>query len=333
MKIAIAILNWNGAELLKRYLPSVIEHSTEADVYVIDNASTDSSIALLKTSYPTVRLIELPQNFGYAGGYNKGLKQIEADVFCLLNSDVEVTKNWLRPIIDLYATNKEVAIVQPKILDATHRDRFEYAGAAGGYLDMLGYPFCRGRIFQHVERDEGQYDDKVDIFWASGACFFIKSHLFWKLGAFDTDYFAHQEEIDLCWRANNAGKSVVYIGKSCVYHLGGGTLKEASPQKTYLNFRNSLFSILKNVPIGRALFIIWLRLLLDGLAALRFAAQGKLRHVVAVLHAHISFYGSFRSMYGKRETTNFILKYYLVKSIVWSHFVHQVNNFNNLVKD
>jgi len=332
-KIAIIILNWNGEALLKAYLPSVIEFSPSASIYVADNASTDGSVAYVAERHPEVTIIQNTENGGLAKGYNDALAHVDADIFCLLNSDVDVTPNWLNPILDAYKTIPEAAILQPKILDLKKKDHFEYAGAAGGFIDQLGYPFCRGRIFQVLEKDEGQYNDIRPIFWATGACMFIKSDVYKALGGFDEDYFAHQEEVDLCWRAHNMGHQVYYVGTSKVFHLGGSTLSNMNPKKTYLNFRNSLYSITKNLPRKKAFPIIILRLVLDGVAALRFVFQFKLRHSFAILHAHLSFYKNFGKMYKKREKANFILKYYATKSIVWSHFVHQVKKFNILVKD
>ena len=224
-------------------------------------------------------------------------------------------------------------IAQPKILNLKKREYFEYAGAGGGFIDKLGYPFCRGRIFQSLEEDTGQYDDITEVFWATGACMFIKKEVFNALEGFDASYFAHQEEIDLCWRAKNQGHKVYYIGHSHVFHLGGSTLKNSNPNKTFLNFRNSLYSITKNLPSRIALPLIFMRLLLDGVAAVHFMAQLKFLHSFAILRAHLSFYMNFSRVFRKREKANFVLKYYLVKSIVWSHFVHQVKSFNILVKD
>lgn len=333
MKLAIVILNWNGAALLKKYLPSVQLYSKDAEIYVIDNASTDNSIAVLKNEFPDINIIVNDENYGFAGGYNIGLKSVKADYYCLLNSDVEVTPNWLAPIINGFNTIPNVTIIQPKILDLKKKGSFEYAGAAGGFIDKLGYPFCRGRIFQALEEDKGQYDDIHEIFWATGACMFIKSDVFWELNGFDTDYFAHQEEVDLCWRAKNNGHKVYYVGESKVYHLGGSTLSNMNPKKTFLNFRNSLYSITKNLPRRKAFPIIFYRLVLDGIAAVRFLFQLKPKHFLAIFKAHLSFYANFSKMYKKREKANFILKYYLTTSIVWAHFVHQINNFNILVKD
>jgi hypothetical protein len=310
-----------------------MNHSEGADIYVVDNASTDGSVAFIKQHYPTIGIVQNDLNGGFAKGYNDGLKSIDADIFCLLNSDVEVTPDWLTPITTVFNTQQDIAIIQPKILDLKQKDHFEYAGAAGGFIDMLGYPFCRGRIFQALEKDTGQYNDVKEIFWATGACMFIRRNVFESLDGFDEDYFAHQEEVDLCWRAKNAGHKILYVGHSHVYHLGGSTLKNMNPKKTFLNFRNSLYSITKNLPRKKAFPIIFMRLVLDGIAALRFIFQLKFNHCLAILRAHISFYGNFRKMYKKREKANFILKYHTTTSIVWSHFVHQIKNFNILVKD
>jgi len=333
LRIAIVILNWNGEVLLERYLPSVVQYSFGADIFVIDNASTDGSVDFVKKHHPTVKIVQNSENGGFTKGYNDGLKSIDADIYCLLNSDVEVTEGWLDPISELFDKNPQVAIVQPKILDLMRKGYFEYAGAGGGFIDQLGYPFCRGRIFQELEKDNGQYDDTREIFWATGACMFIRKEVYGQLEGFDESYFAHQEEVDLCWRAKNEGYKVFYVGTSKVYHLGGSTLSNMNPKKTYLNFRNSLFSITKNLPRRKALTIIAIRLLLDGVAAIRFILQLKFNHCFAILRAHLSFYRQFGQMYRKREKANFILKYYITKSIVWSHFVHHVKKFNVLVKD
>ena len=333
MKLAVVILNWNGEALLERYLPSVMEHSAGADIYVADNASTDGSVKFLQDNYPSVRIIQNSTNGGFAKGYNDALKYVEADILCLLNSDVQVTANWFTPILEHFNSHKDVAIIQPKILDLLNKEYFEYAGAAGGFIDMLGYPFCRGRIFQSIEKDLGQYDDIREVFWATGACMFIRKNVFEELGGFDEDYFAHQEEVDLCWRAWNKGYKVYYVGHCHVYHLGGSTLSNMNPKKTYLNFRNSLFSITKNLPRRKAFPIILFRLLLDGVAALRFVLQFKFNHCWAIIRAHLSYYRQFRKIYAKREKNDYLTKYYVTKSIVWSHFVHQVGIFNKLVKD
>lgn len=333
MKIAVVILNWNGEVLLERYLPSVVKYSVDADIYVADNASTDGSIAYVTKNHPSVKIINNTENGGFAKGYNDALVNVDADIFCLLNSDVKVTSNWLAPIIEAFNTIPDAAIIQPKILDLLKKDYFEYAGAAGGFIDQLGYPFCRGRVFQTLERDNGQYNDIKEIFWATGACMFVKKNIFEELNGFDSDYFAHQEEVDFCWRAKNHGYKIMYVGTSTVYHLGGSTLSNMNPKKTYLNFRNSLFSITKNLPRRKAFIIIFLRLLLDGIAAIRFLFQLRFKHFFAIFRAHLSFNRQFRKMYKKREKTQFLRKYYATKSIVWSYFVNRISNFNILVKD
>ena len=232
MDVAIAILNWNGKNWLEKFLPSVISHSENNDIYIIDNASTDDSVAFLKLNFPQVKIIQNTENHGFAGGYNEGLKKIKADIYCLLNSDVEVTENWLNPVVDLFQKDLNISAVQPKILDFNRKNFFEFAGAAGGFIDNLGYPYCRGRIFDEIEEDKGQYDDETEIFWASGCCLFIRSADFWKQNGFYERFFAHQEEIDLCWRLKNDGKKIFYTGKSTIYHVGGGTLNKQSEQKT-----------------------------------------------------------------------------------------------------
>jgi len=331
--IAIVILNWNGKHLLERFLPAVTAYSEGAQVIVADNASSDDSVAFLRAHYPEVRVIENRENYGFAGGYNEALREVDADLFCLLNSDVQVTKGWLPPVLELFAQNLDIGIVQPKIKDLNRPAFFEYAGAAGGFLDRFGYPFCRGRIFQSLEEDRGQYDDTCEIFWATGACMFIRKAVFQELGGFDPDYFAHQEEVDLCWRARNHGYRIYYTGKSEVFHMGGSTLNNMNPRKTFLNFRNSLFSITKNLPRKKAFPIVLSRLLLDGIAALRFVFQLKGKHAWAILRAHLSFYRHVFPMLRKREKIRFVEKYYATTSIVWSYYVRRIKTFGILVKD
>ncbi|MDH3698588.1 MAG: glycosyltransferase family 2 protein [Flavobacteriaceae bacterium] len=333
MKLAIVILNWNGVKLLKEYLPKVISYSPDAEIIVVDNDSTDGSVDMIRSEYPNVRLVLHSTNEGFAKGYNLGLQQVDADLYCLLNSDVEVTEGWLPPILQFFDEHPEAAILQPKILDLKNPGYFEYAGAGGGFLDALGYPFCRGRIFQSIEEDKGQYDDNREIFWATGACMFIRKEVFHSLGGFDEDYFAHQEEIDLCWRARNLGHKVFYVGESHVLHLGGSTLSNMDPRKTYLNFRNSLFSITKNLPKRRAFILILFRLLLDFIAGIRFVLQFKVAHCIAIVHAHISYYVRLRRMLRKRNNTQYLKKYHVIKSIVWAHYVLGIKEFNILVKD
>ena len=329
MKLAVVILNWNGHKLLETFLPSVVKHSDGHDVYVIDNASTDDSISFIEQHYPTIKCLKLAQNMGYAVGYNEGLKHINADVYCLLNSDVEVTENWLNPILNTFESKTNTAIIQPKILDYNHKNNFEYAGAAGGFIDQLGYPYCRGRIFDAIEEDHGQYNNEDDIFWASGACLCIRAKVFESLGGFDSRFFAHMEEIDLCWRAQNKGMTVSYVGQSTVYHVGGASLDVSNPKKTYLNFRNSLYTLVKNT--HQPLFIIvCLRMLLDGIAGIRFLFQLTPKHTLAIINAHGSFYKSLPGLLQFRRQHPTRKAHSLLPSIIWSHFVLNIKNFNKL---
>lgn len=319
-KIAIVILNWNGVKLLETFLPSVVEHSPEAAIYVADNASTDTSIAFVKANFPTVSVIVSRANFGFAGGYNEALQSVQEPIYALVNSDIEVTPNWLQPVITLFDNEPDTAIIQPKILDYKRKNYFEYAGAAGGYLDKFGFPFCRGRIFETIEEDKGQYNDIRAIFWASGACLFIRSSVFHELNGFDADFFAHQEEIDLCWRAFNKGYTVKYCGLSTVYHVGGATLNAGSPHKTFLNFRNSLWMMAKNLPKKQLFPIIFLRLCLDGLAGIQFFFKGKPKHTWAIIRAHFDFYRLI-SRFLQKRTSYQKENYYLINSIVYRYFV------------
>ena len=299
---AIAILNWNGRKLLADFLPSVIAHSGDAQVYVIDNASSDDSLDFLASEYAdTVTVIRNAENYGYADGYNYGIAKIEEPVVCLLNSDIEVTENWLDPIVEAYNQNPKLAAVQPKILDLKNREYFEYAGANGGFIDNLGYPFCRGRLFNHLEKDHGQYDTFRKVFWATGACFFVKREVFSEVGKLNPVLFAHMEEIDLCWRIHNHGYEVACEPHSVVYHLGGGTLNKISPKKTYLNFRNNLIILFLNLPRRQSFRIIFMRLLLDGVAALKFLSEFKPDHFFAVFRAHLAFYRRFWSLIKYRK--------------------------------
>jgi len=321
MKIAVVILNWNGVKLLEQFLPSIIQYSPEANIYVADNASTDSSVAFVKEKFPSVRIIENTANFGFAQGYNEALQNVvEEEIYALVNSDIEVTENWLKPILTAFENGPETAIIQPKILDYKNKEYFEYAGAAGGFIDKYGYPFCRGRIFETLEKDNGQYNDDCEIFWASGACFFIRQKVYKELNGFDSDFFAHQEEIDLCWRAFNKGYKIKYKWESTVYHVGGATLQQGNPKKTYLNFRNSLFMLTKNLPKSSLYYVLFIRMILDGLAGVQFILQGKWSHCGAILKAHGSFYQSFRKNFKKRETFQ-LPNYYKVKSIVFQYYL------------
>jgi len=322
MKIAVVILNWNGKKLLEQFLPSVVKYSKEAAIYVADNASTDDSVSFIEDHYPTVHIIKNQENGGYAKGYNDALKSLKEPLFCLLNNDVEVTDNWLEPIIKTFKNEANTGIIQPKILDFKRKDYFEYAGAAGGFIDKFGYPYCRGRIFDSIERDSGQYNDVADIFWASGACLFIRNEVYKTLNGLDESFFAHMEEIDLCWRAKNLGINVKYVGKSEVFHLGGATLSSLNPQKTYLNFRNSLYTLTKNAN-GNLFILIFIRLILDGLAGIKFLLELKFKHFSAIIRAHFSYYKHLRVLLNQRKTYINKEKYYNKTSIVLYYYVYK----------
>ena len=328
MKIAVVILNWNGKKLLEEFLPSVIDYSKDATIYVADNASTDSSVAFVKDQFPNVKIIENKINGGYAKGYNDALQFVGEDIFCLLNSDIEVTPNWLDPILDTFNTETETAIIQPKILDYKDKTKFEYAGAAGGFIDKYGYPYCRGRIFNTIETDTNQYPNS-NIFWASGACFFIRKQVFNQLNGFDESFFAHQEEIDLCWRAFNLNYKAKYVSESTVFHVGGATLNATNPQKTYLNFRNSLFNITKNAS-GYLFSLIFTRLVLDGIAGIQFLYQLKIKHFFAILKAHFSFYFNLKKLLKQRKNLPQQKGYFSVKSIVYNYFIKKKTIFSKL---
>ncbi len=304
-KVCIAILNYNGEEYLESFLPQVLySASSPINIAVIDNASTDDSVAYLKEWHPEIQLVELTKNYGFAEGYNQGLKQISAEYIVLLNSDVLVTDHWLDPILKLMDSDKNIAACQPKILSLERKTHFEHAGAAGGYVDTLGYPYCRGRILDFVEEDKGQYDDIVNIDWASGAALVIRNSMYHNFLGLDKDYFAHMEEIDLCWRIRRAGYAIKVVPQSVVYHLGGGTLSYVSPRKVYLNFRNNLVTILKNDSFGKLLWLIPLRLGLDGLAGLKFLSEGDYKATLAIIKAHFAVYGSLGHILRKRALYN-----------------------------
>lgn len=314
---AVAILNWNGKKLLSNYLTSVVQFSPNATIYVIDNASTDQSVNWINLQFPDVKIIHLPENFGFAKGYNQGIQQIKEEYIVLLNNDVRVTENWLSPMIDKLASSPNIVAIQPKIKSDNFPSFFEYAGAAGGYIDWFGYPFCRGRWRNKVEEDLGQYNQETQIFWGSGACLAIKNEAFKQEKGFDEDYFAHMEEIDLCWRWNANGKQVWYTPNTEVFHLGGGTLNNASPFKTFLNFRNSLYNLLKNAPSNFIFGKILVRMILDGCIALVYLLQLKPQLFLAVLKAHFSFYANAKKMLTKRNTPNPALRYFRTRSILW----------------
>lgn len=330
MKVIVAILNWNGKILLERFLPSVVAHSEGHTIAIIDNASTDESKDFVQTKYPEIEWIQLDDNYGYAGGYNKGLKGRSEDIAVLLNSDVEVTDKWLDPIISAMQNDITITAAQPKILDEQHRDRFEYAGASGGFLDKYNYPYCRGRLFDTLEEDHGQYDEPIEVQWATGACLFIRLKDFHELRGFDEDLFAHMEEIDLCWRARRKGKRVMCFPASSVFHLGGGTLSGYRPFKSYLNFKNSLIIFIKNDHSGHTWSRLFIRMILDGLSVIRFLYQLRVRHALAVLKAHLHFYISLGSTLRKRRELGSENAPLAERSIVYDYFVAGKKNFSDL---
>ena len=330
MKIAVVVLNWNGKKLLEQFLPSIVKFSDNATIYLADNASTDDSIAFVENHFPTIKIIKNNTNFGFAKGYNEALKCVNENILALVNSDIEVTENWLQPIIQTFENEPQTAVIQPKILDFKNKLKFEYAGAAGGFIDKYGIPFCRGRIFDSIENDYGQYNDNCEIFWASGACFFIRKKVFNEMHGFDEGFFAHQEEIDLCWRIQNANYTIKYVSQSIVYHVGGATLAFSNPKKTFLNFRNSLLMLTKNLPKSSLLSVIFFRLILDGIAAVKFISEGKFLHSVAILKAHFSFYALFIKYYKKRRSQQ-SKKYFKTKSIIFEYYLKNGKVFENLI--
>lgn len=334
-ELAIVILNYNGAGFLQQFLPSVIKYSAGHRIIVADNASTDASVAVLKQQFPEVELLQLEENKGYAGGYNDALQQITARYYLLLNSDVEVTENWLPPMLTLMDVRPDIAACQPKILSYHQPTFFEYAGAAGGQLDLLGYPFCRGRIFDTLEEDQGQYNDPAAVFWATGACMMVRSTAFHSLGGFDENFFAHMEEIDLCWRMHLAGHQVYACPQSSVYHVGGGTLPRSNPRKTFLNFRNGLWMLYKNSSRGNLAWKMGARILLDWLAATQFITKGELKNATAVLkaHKHALLYlpkAARQKVQQKRKTGKSIPLY--KGFIIWEYFIRNVRFYSQLGK-
>jgi GT2 family glycosyltransferase len=329
--VAIVILNYNGRHYLEKFLPTVLKYSEGYDIWVADNASTDQSIEWLESQYPAVKTLLISENKGYAGGYNSALNQIDAEYYILLNSDIEVTPDWVGPVIAFMETDKKIAACQPKIRAYDLPTHFEYAGAAGGYMDYLGYPFCRGRIFDTREEDLGQFDDEIDVFWATGACLFVRSDAFHKAGGFDERFFAHMEEIDLCWRLLNLGYRITFTGKSVVYHVGGGTLHKSNPRKTFLNYRNNLIMLFKNLPKGRRKKTLFFRLVLDGLSSARFVASGAWPDVLAIIRAHFAFYKLMPTLLKERKQTTYRAPLYY-RSIVWEYFVLGKHRFSELTK-
>lgn len=332
--VAVVILNWNGQSFLERFLPSVVKTDyTNLQIVVADNASTDNSVLFTQQNFPQVQIIVNDNNYGFAEGYNQALTQIEADYFVLLNSDVEVPENWIKPVIDLMQSDESIAAAQPKIKWQHDKKMFEYAGAAGGFIDSFGFPFCRGRIFDCVEEDQNQYNNSIPIFWASGAAFFIKSKAWREVGGLDGDLFAHMEEIDLCWRLKNKGYKVMCCTAAEVYHVGGGTLNAGSPFKSYLNFRNNLIIMQKNLPFGEALIKVFARLWIDLAAWFQFAFKGQFKFAFSINKAHAHFFGAFFKTAAKRTGKQLALAKHegvLNGSIVWKFFASGKKKFSNL---
>lgn len=339
IKTAVVILNWNGKKFLEQFLPSVVKNTpATAEVIIADNASSDDSVSWLQQHYPSIRIIRNSVNGGFAQGYNDALKEVNAEYFVLLNSDVEVTQNWLDPVIALMDHDPKIAACQPKIRAFHDRGKFEYAGAAGGFIDKWGYPFCRGRMFDTYETDEGQYDDTCEVFWATGACLFMRASAWKEAEGLDEDFFAHMEEIDLCWRLRNRGWKVMYCADSIVYHVGGGTLSKQSPRKTFLNFRNNLVLLLKNHAPGWLFLKIFLRMVIDGIASVKFVLTGDFAHGWQVQMAHVSFYGRLFSTLKKRKKLKKEIQHYATSSIyegniVWQYYIKGKKKFSDLQRE
>ncbi len=335
VKTAVVILNWNGEQFLKQFLPSVVNFSQgiEVQIFVADNGSTDNSVQFLKADYPEIKVIEFDKNYGFTGGYNKALYQIDAQYFVLLNSDIEVTENWLSRPIELFDSDIQIAAIAPKIKSYHDKTKFEYAGAAGGFVDKYGYPYCRGRILGDIEYDSGQYDDECEIGWASGACLFVRADLYKSVGGLDDDFFAHMEEIDLCLRLKSLGNKIYYTHKSEVFHVGGGTLPNNNPRKLFLNYRNNLLLLYKNLPPKSRFLTIFTRLILDGISAIIYFAKGKFGFFNVVWRAHFAFYALIPKFNKKRQNSenkgvslNKSLKY----SLLWNYYVKKNRTFKNL---
>jgi GT2 family glycosyltransferase len=339
MKVAVVILNWNGEKFLREFLPGVVSNSEHegVEIVVADNGSTDDSVQLLRQNFPSVRLILFDKNYGFTGGYNRALNQIDAEYFVLLNSDVEVTPNWIFPIIKRFDEDNSIGAAQPKLLAYHQRTHFEYAGAAGGFIDKFGYPFCRGRIISQIEEDKGQYDAEAEIFWATGACLFVRAEAFRKAGGLDEGFFAHMEEIDLCWRFKNMGYKNLCIPSVKVYHVGGGTLPNNNPRKLYLNYRNNLLLLYKNLPAENLFFIIFTRMLLDGMSGSIYILQGKFAFVAAVFKAHMDFYKLLPNYRKIRKAQAKQIKQLhhperFKFSIVWKFFIQKKRLFSEIIR-
>jgi hypothetical protein len=335
-KVSVVILNWNGSSFLRRFLPSVIACSGDnAEIVVADNGSSDDSKDLVEKHFPAVTYLQLDHNYGFAEGYNRALELIRSDYFVLLNSDVEVTPGWLEPMLTLMENDPEIGICQPKILSLDRPGEFEYAGAAGGFIDRYGYPYCRGRILQVVEEDSGQYDDTIPVSWASGACMMVSSNLWKACHGFDPDFWAHMEEIDLCWRSQHLGYKVYICPDSVVYHIGGGTLNYNNPLKIHLNFRNNLFLMLKNLPGKQLAVILPARMVLDGVAAFVFLLKGEFGSFGRVFTAHLKFYQNLPSLLKKRRiifssSKNRKIRLITGKSILWNYFILKRRKYSEI---
>ncbi len=332
-EVAVVILNWNGQKFLEDFLPSVIKYSSEARIIVADNASTDDSIYFMKSNFPAVEIIQNESNGGFAKGYNEALKYVDSEYYVLLNSDIEVTENWLEPLLKMMR-DPSVAGCQPKVRSFHNKEYLEHAGAAGGFIDANYFPFCRGRIFETIEKDQNQYDYPLEVFWATGACLLIRSESFHQVGGFDEDFFAHMEEIDLCWRLKLLGQKFMITPESTVYHVGGGTLPYSSPRKTYLNFRNSLFMIIKNHKGWLFPKLFW-RLSIDGVGGFRFLMKGEFNQLYAVFKAHMAMYGNLGKFLKKRRaiqknTANANLAGLFSGNILWNYYIKGVKHYSDL---
>ena len=334
-KVAVVILSWNGIKFLEQFLPSVVKYtSTElCEIVVADNCSSDGSVAFLQNNYPGITIIQNQRNGGYAGGYNDALRSVKAKYYVLLNQDVEVTANWVELVITEMERGDNVVAAQPKLRDYYKRDFFEYAGGSGGYMDRFGYAFCRGRLFDSIEKDEGQYDDVKEIFWASGACMFVRSDVYWNAGALDEDFFAHQEEIDLCWRIRNLGYKIICVPSSVIYHVGGGSLPQGNAKKTYLNFRNNMMLMFKNLRFTTLVWKMPVRAWLDIVAGFYGLAKNKsFKDMGAIFKAHISFYRALPQLIKKRRSIPHPSTVYLSEvNILWQYFGKGKKKFSDLI--
>lgn len=335
--VSIVILNWNGKQFLEQFLPALLRHTTHpgAEIVVADNASSDDSLEFLKKVYPDIRVLALEKNHGFSGGYNRAMEQVKAKYILLLNSDIEVSEGWLEPLLEEMESDQNIGACTPKILDYKKQSHFEYAGGAGGFIDRYGYTFCRGRVFDHLEEDQGQYDDACDLFWGSGACLLVRSEIYRESGGLDEQFFAHFEEIDLCWRMQLMGKRIRFVPSSRVYHVGGATLQRGNPFKTYLNFRNNLLLLYKNLPKKGRGSTIFVRMILDGISAIRFLLLGAFKDFWAVFRAHMAYYGMKSSYKGTNKHSNFKRNSVIASgiypgSIVTDFFLKRKRKFSEL---